>query len=72
VQKNRTRQSPYVSVATVAATLPPDTRSESTVRQWIADGRLPSIRIGRRRLVRREDAAEFLGIGVNELIEVDR
>ena len=70
--QHRTRQSPYVSIATIAATLPADTRSDSTVRQWIADGRLPSIRIGRRRLIRRDDAAKFLGIGVHELVEVDR
>jgi excisionase family DNA binding protein len=32
----------------------------TTVRQWMQTGRLPSIRLGRRRLVRREDFEQFL------------
>jgi excisionase family DNA binding protein len=32
----------------------------STVRHWIAIGRLPSVRPGRRRMVRREDLEAFL------------
>jgi excisionase family DNA binding protein len=32
----------------------------TTVRHWIQTGRLPSIRLGRRRLVRREDFEQFL------------
>ncbi|RYZ03092.1 MAG: helix-turn-helix domain-containing protein [Myxococcales bacterium] len=32
----------------------------STVRHWIATGRLPSTRPGRRRLVRRADLERFL------------
>jgi len=34
--------------------------SVSTVRYWIQSGRLPSIRPGRRRLVRRRDLERFL------------
>jgi excisionase family DNA binding protein len=32
----------------------------TTVRQWMHTGRLPSIRLGRRRLVRREHFERFL------------
>jgi excisionase family DNA binding protein len=32
----------------------------STVRQWIAQGRLPSVRPGRRRLVKRADLDAFM------------
>lgn len=32
----------------------------ASVRRWISSGRLPSIRPGRRRLVRREDLDRFL------------
>lgn len=41
--------------------------SMSTVRHWIADGRLPSFKVGRRRLVRRSDLAAFLGVPAEEL-----
>ena len=34
--------------------------SVATVRYWIAQGRLRSLRPGRRRLVRREDLLRFL------------
>jgi excisionase family DNA binding protein len=37
--------------------------SVSTVRHWIKAGRLPSLRPGRRRLVRREDFERFLITG---------
>jgi len=36
--------------------------SVSTVRHWIAMGRLKSIKPGRRRLVLRADLEEFLGL----------
>ena len=36
--------------------------SLSTVRHWIASGRLKSIRPGRRRLVLRADLERFLGL----------
>lgn len=32
----------------------------STVRHWIATGRLPSVRLGKHRLVRREDLDAFI------------
>jgi excisionase family DNA binding protein len=32
----------------------------STVRQWIAQGKLPSVRPGRRRLVKRADLDAFM------------
>lgn len=35
--------------------------SIETVRYWIKQGKLPSIRPGRRRLVRRADLETFLG-----------
>jgi excisionase family DNA binding protein len=35
--------------------------SVSTVRHWIKAGRLPSLRPGRRRMVRRTDFERFLG-----------
>jgi excisionase family DNA binding protein len=40
----------------------------STVRHWMQTGKLPSIRLGRRRLVRRDDFERFLraaGLGDN-------
>jgi excisionase family DNA binding protein len=37
--------------------------SVETVRYWIKQGKLPSIRPGRRRLVRREDLEGFLSGG---------
>lgn len=40
--------------------------SLSTVRHWIAIGRLKSIKPGRRRLVLRADLAKFLGLKVEE------
>ena len=33
---------------------------QTTVRHWLRTGRLASIRLGRRRLVRREDFERFL------------
>lgn len=35
--------------------------SVSTVRHWVLTGKLPSIRPGRRRLVRRADVVALLG-----------
>ncbi len=64
-------RSPYVTLATILASLPPDARSMSTARGWLADGRLPSTKIGKRRLIRRDDAAKFLGIDPSELVEAD-
>jgi excisionase family DNA binding protein len=37
--------------------------SVETVRYWIKQGKLPSIRPGRRRLVRRQDLEAFLSSG---------
>jgi len=34
----------------------------STVRHWIAIGRLPSVRPGRRRMVRRDDLEAFFAV----------
>jgi excisionase family DNA binding protein len=39
----------------------------ASVRHWIATDRLPSVRPGRRRLVRRADLARFLGLDLSEL-----
>ena len=63
------KRSPFVTPQTIAATLPPDSSSLSTVRTWIGDGRLPSVKIGKRRLVKRADAAAFLGIGPDDFVE---
>lgn len=41
--------------------------SVSTVRHWLATGQLPSIKAGRRRLVRCGDLARFLGTPVADL-----
>lgn len=38
-----------------------------SVRHWIATKRLPSVRPGRRRLVRRADLARLLGLDTAEL-----
>lgn len=38
-----------------------------SVRHWIAEGRLASIRPGRLRLVRRVDLAKFLGVEIGDL-----
>ena len=40
--------------------------SLSTVRHWIASGRLRSIKPGRRRLVLRADLEKFLGLKAEE------
>ncbi|MBK8169660.1 MAG: helix-turn-helix domain-containing protein [Sandaracinaceae bacterium] len=40
----------------------------SSVRYWVSQGRLRSVRPGRLRLVRRADLALFLGIEVCELV----
>lgn len=34
---------------------------ESTVRHWLSERRLASVKVGRRRLVREADLLEFLG-----------
>lgn len=39
----------------------------STVRHWLAIGRLASVKPGRRRLIRRTDLATFLGLLPGEL-----
>lgn len=41
--------------------------SPSTVRHWLAVGRLASVKPGRRRLIRRADLAAFLGTAADEL-----
>ena len=38
-----------------------------TIRHWISRGKLPSIRPGKRRLIRRADLAETLGIPLSDL-----
>ncbi|MET0794629.1 MAG: excisionase family DNA-binding protein [Polyangiaceae bacterium] len=49
--------SPYLLLHEIAE----ETRTPlSTVRHWIATGKLPSVRPGRRRLVRRADLDAFL------------
>lgn len=40
--------------------------SVGTVRHWIRTKRLPSLRLGRRRLVRREDLDRFLRSAATE------
>lgn len=42
--------------------------AESTVRRDIASGALPSVKFGRRRLVRRADLARWLGIPETDLL----
>lgn len=59
------KRSPYIDARGIAASLPDG--SESTVRHWLATGQLESVKIGRRRLVRREVAARFLKIEPHEL-----
>lgn len=41
--------------------------SPSTIRHWLAIGRLPSVKPGRRRLIRRADLAALLGTPADEL-----
>ncbi len=40
--------------------------SISTVRHWLANGRLPSVRPGRRRLIRRADFDSFLASDITQ------
>lgn len=58
------KRSPYIDTRGIAATIG---GSESTARHWIATGQLASVKIGRRRLVRREVAAAFLKLEPHEL-----
>jgi excisionase family DNA binding protein len=46
--------------------------SLSTVRFWIGAGKLPSVRPGRRRLVRRADLDAFLNNGPPRACDHDR
>lgn len=56
--------SPYLLLKEVAE----ETRTPlSTVRHWIATGKLPSVRPGRRRLVRRVDLDAFLAPPANDV-----
>lgn len=41
--------------------------SASTVRHWLAIGRLASVKPGRRRLIRRADLARLLGVEPHEI-----
>lgn len=59
------KRSAYIDTKGIAASLPGG--SESTVRHWIATGQLESVRVGRRRLVRRDVAARFLKLEPHEL-----
>jgi excisionase family DNA binding protein len=55
--------SPYLLLEEIAE----ETRTPlSTVRHWIATGKLPSVRPGRRRLVRRVDLDAFLTPPAND------
>lgn len=57
--------SPYLLLQEIAE----ETRTPlSTVRHWIATGRLPSVRPGRRRLVRRADLDAFLAPPANDTV----
>lgn len=59
--------SPYMLLSEIAE----ETRTPlSTVRHWIATGKLPSVRPGRRRLVRRVDLDAFLAPPAND-VEAD-
>jgi excisionase family DNA binding protein len=40
--------------------------SLSSVRHWLRTGKLPSVRPGRRRLIRRADFEEFLAAGFGD------
>ena len=42
-------------------------RSASTVRWWIHVGLLQSVKLGRRRMIRRTDLAKFIGCEPSEL-----
>jgi excisionase family DNA binding protein len=56
--------SPYMLLTEIAE----ETRTPlSTVRHWIATGKLPSVRPGRRRLVRRADLDAFLAAPANDV-----
>ncbi|MEQ9073056.1 MAG: helix-turn-helix domain-containing protein [Sandaracinaceae bacterium] len=48
--------------------LPSDTGSAATIRRWIHTKQLPSVKVGKRRLVRRRDLAEFLGVDPSEIV----
>lgn len=41
--------------------------SASTVRWHIHTQKLPSVKVGRRRLVRRADVASYLGVSIEDL-----
>lgn len=61
-------RSPLVSIDGVLRNLPSDTGSASTVYDWIRSGKLPSVKVGKRRMVRRRDLAAFLGVEPSEII----
>lgn len=58
---------PLLTIEEVARAIPGGRGSIKTVRGWVADGRLKSIKVGRHRLVRRRDLADFLGLSPSEL-----
>jgi hypothetical protein len=60
------RRAPLLDARMIAKNLPHG--SESTVRHWIATKQLASLKVGRRRLVRRDVAAAFLGVDPSALV----
>jgi excisionase family DNA binding protein len=63
-----TKPTPLLSTAQVLNNLPEGARSVSSVYGWIGSGKLPSVKIGKRRFIRRRDLAEFLGLTEDELV----
>ena len=65
----KSKRPALLSISDVLANLPAGRGSVSTVHGWIASGRLPSVKVGRGRFVRRADLAAFLGIAPEDVIE---
>lgn len=66
---SKAKRPALMTVEDVIANVPGGRGSKSTVHGWIAKGVLPSVKVGRHRLVRRADAAAFFGIAPEDLIE---
>jgi excisionase family DNA binding protein len=64
-----TKRRELLTIDDLIANLPPGRGARSTIHGWIAAGTLPSVKVGRARLIRRSDAARFLGIEPDKLIE---
>jgi hypothetical protein len=62
------KKTTLMTLAAFVGNIPEETRSLSTAQHWAATGQLPTTKVGRHRYVKREDAARFLGVSVDELV----